>query len=268
MRVSIIMPTLAEDDWDRHVPSLLGQTYPADEIIVVVDRPTDSTERAALALAWPGLRFVFNDRNLGITRSLNVALTAAQGDIIARADDDDESLPHRLERQLACFESTGADFVCGWGEGVTDNGPDPKPYLIRCPTEDAEIKSALKRRNVLLHPALAFRRDRILALGGYDETFVNAQDYGLYLAGIRAGYTFAAVGEPLVRRHYHAGNISVKRRMNQLMYSCSARAAHHAATGDRKAFLKTLAHYAFLAATPLWVRGLRRRVFGLLGRGA
>lgn len=270
MQVSIIMPTLAEPGWDLHLLALLGQTHKPDEIIVVVDRPTRQDERDGLCAAWPSLHFVFNARNLGITRSLNVALAAAKGDIVVRADDDDESMPTRIARQLACFEETGADFVCSWGEGVAgaDSGPDATPYLIRCPTDDADIRAALMRRNILLHPALAFRRERILALGGYDETFVNAQDYGLYLAGIRAGYRFAAVAEPLVRRHYHGDNISVRRRMNQLMYSCSARAAHHAATGDRKAFLRTLLQYAVLAATPLWVRSVRRRIFGLIGRGA
>ncbi len=270
MRVSIIMPTLAQDGWDSHVPGLLNQTRPADEVIVVVDRPTSEEERARLAADWTALRFLFNDRNRGITPSLNLALSAASGDIIFRADDDDESLPWRIEKQLACFDATGADFVSAWGEGIAvgDSGVGAKPYMIRCPITDQEIRTALARRNVLLHPTLAFRRERIAALGGYDETFVNAQDYGLYLAGIRAGYSFAAVPEPLVRRHYHAANISVKRRMNQLMYSCSARAAHHAAIGDRKAFLRTLLQYALLAATPLWLRGVRRKLFGLIGRGA
>lgn len=259
------MPTLAHPGWDRHLPSLLEQTVPADELVVVVDRPLEEPERARLRSAWPAVRFVFNDRNLGITRSLNVALAATDADIVFRADDDDESLPNRFARQLACFAATGADFVATWGEGVAEAG---RAYLIRCPIDDVAIRTALLRRNVLLHPSLAFRRDRVMALGGYDETFVNAQDYGLYLAGLRAGYRFAAVPEPLVRRHYGAGNISVKRRANQLMYSCAARIAHHAATGDRAAFLRTVAHYAALAATPNWARTARRRLFGLLGRGA
>jgi hypothetical protein len=52
------------------------------------------------------------------------------------------------------------------------------------------------------------------------------------------------------------------------MYSCAARIVHHAATGDRQAFLGTLAHYARLAATPMWARSARRYVFKLAGRGA
>lgn len=264
MRTAVILPTLARAGWDRHLPSLLGQSATADEVVVVVDRSLEEAERVALRSAWPTVRFVFNKANFGITRSLNIALANTGADIVFRADDDDESLPARFARQLACFEETGADFVATWGEGVVDAGP---AYLIRCPTTDAAIRTALLRRNVLLHPSLAFRRERVMALGGYDETFINAQDYALYLSGLRAGFRFAAVPEILVRRHYWSDNISIRRRANQLMYSCAARVAHHAATGDGAAFLRTLAHYALLAAVPDWARAARRRLFGLLGRG-
>ncbi|HEX8382189.1 MAG TPA: glycosyltransferase [Sphingomonas sp.] len=265
MRTAAIMPTLADPGWDRHLPSLFAQTMPADEVIVVVDRALNEAERAMLRSAWPGVRFLFNDRNLGITRSLNVAMAATEADIVFRADDDDESLPTRFARQLDCFERTGADLVATWGEGVAETGPS---YAIRCPTEDGEIRAALLRHNVLLHPSLAFRRARVAAIGGYDETFVNAQDYALYLTALRAGYRFAAVPAALVRRHYGPGNITVRRRANQLMYSCAAQVAHHAATGDRAGFLRTVVHYAMLAAIPAWARTARRKLFGLVGRGA
>lgn len=267
MNVAVLLPTMAHAGWDRHLPALLGQTRMPDRIVVVVDRTTSGEEQAALKAQWPHISFLFNERNLGITASLNRGIVAAEeADIIVRADDDDESLPERIERQLACFERTGADFVATWGEGVAQEAT--RPYAIRCPVDHDAICAGLARRNVLLHPSLAFRRQRILALGGYDETFVNAQDYALYLAGMRAGYRFAAVPETLVRRHYHAGNISVSRRINQLMYSCAARVVHHAATGDRAAFLKTVVQYTLLAIIPPRLRAFRRKLFGLLGKGA
>lgn len=266
MTVGFLMATLALPGWDAHLPSLLDQSHPADEVRVVIDRPTDAVERARLAECWPDVTFQFNERNLGLTASLNCGLSASRVDVVFRADDDDQSRPDRIERQLACFEKTGADLVGSWAEGRAAEAA--RPYLIRCPTDDAAIRKALLRRNVLIHPSLAFRRSAVLALGGYDETFVNAQDYALYLAAMRAGLRFAAVPEPLVVRHYSADNISVGRRGHQIMYSCAARVVHHAATGDRPAFLRTLAQYAALAATPDRTRRWRRRLFGVLGRGA
>ncbi len=267
MRSAVIMPTLARDGWDRFVPDLIAQSRPADEIIIVVDRPLPEAEQQQMTAQWPQLRFLFNPANIGITRSLNRALGDTEADIIFRADDDDMCLPRRFERQIELLTESGADFVTSWAEGVAD-GDEANRYLIRCPVDDAAIRAALMRRNVLVHPTLAFRRAPVMALGGYDESFVNAQDYALYLAGIRAGLRFAAVPEPLVRRYYHAGNISVARRPQQMMYSCAARVLHHAASGDRLAFVRTIGHYALLAATPMWARSARRRLFRLLGRGA
>lgn len=262
----MIMPTLGEPGWDRHLGSLIGQTRPPDEIIVVIDRPTSAEEQEAIARQAPQVRFLFNESNMGITRSLNRAIAATDADYIFRADDDDWSHPERIARQLACFESSGAQIVGSWAEGIA--GDENRPYIIECPTRDEDIRAALMGRNILIHPTMAFRADSIRALGGYDETFVNAQDYALYLAAIRANYRFAAVAQPLVRRYYHADNITVRRRMNQLMYSCAARVVHHAATGDRRAFVRTVLSYLKLALTPMWLRALRRRLFMLIGRGA
>lgn len=263
--LAALMPTLARPGWDAFLPDLMTQTRPADRIVVVVDRPTDEAERADFRQRWPGVTFVFNAANRGITASLNAGLAACDGfDVIARVDDDDRCLPHRFARQLALLDASGADLVTGWAEA---SGEDGGTYLVTCPCSHAGIAAALMRRNCLLHPTLAFRRDAVVALGGYDETFLNAQDYALYLAALRAGLRFAAVPEPLVQRSYRPDTVTVGRRYHQMMYSCAARAVHHAASGNRTAFLRTLAQYAVLAATPAWSRRLRRRGFALLGRG-
>lgn len=265
MTTSILMATLARPGWDKHLPTLIEQSVAPDEIIVVIDRPTDGAERDGFHAAWPSVTFLFNEENMGITKSLNRGLFAARGEFVFRADDDDRYRPQRIERQLATFAETGADLIGTWAEGVAAEGS--KPYLIRCPVDDAGIKSALLKRNVLIHPSLAFRRESILALGGYDETFVNAQDYALYLAAIRAGLSFAAVPEPLLIRDYGGDSITTSRRYNQLMYSCAARVVHHAHSGDRKRFLSTIFDYGKLAATPIWARKARRQLFALIGRG-
>lgn len=265
VQASILMGTLARPGWDEYVPTLLDQTVPADEFITVVDRPTDASERAALEARWPKLSFVFNDDNLGLTKSLNRGLARARGTFVFRADDDDHYFPNRIERQLEAFASTGADFVSSWGEGVGEAG---KAYLIRAPEGDSAIKRALMKRNVFLHPSLAFRRATVERLGGYDESFIYAQDYALYLAGIRAGARFAVVQEPLVRRFYAATSISVGRRHAQAMYSCGARILHSAHNQDRASFFRTLAQYSLLVGAPSSLRRARRRLFGWIGRGA
>jgi GT2 family glycosyltransferase len=264
---SILLVTRGDDGWDRYVPDLLGQSRAPDQFITVIDRATSASERRALAKQHPLLTFVFNDENIGLTKSLNRGLSVATGEVIFRTDDDDRSRADRIEKQLALMEAAKADLVCSWAEGVLEGETAP-PWTIDCPTDDAGLKRALHRRNVIVHASLAFRRDAILALGGYDETFRYAQDYGLYLAAIRAGLVFAAVPEPLVRRAYAADSITVSRRYHQMMFSAAARIVHSAHSGNVNDFLRVVARYAVLAATPPFLRRWRRRVFQLLGRGA
>jgi GT2 family glycosyltransferase len=264
---SILLVTRGDAGWDRYVPDLQQQSQPPDQFITVIDRTTSEAERQALAARHPSLTFVFNDENIGLTKSLNRGLAVATGEVILRTDDDDKSRGDRIEKQLALMAASGADLVCSWAEGVMEGETAP-PWIIDCPTDDAGLKRALLRRNVIVHASLAFRRDAIAALGGYDETFRYAQDYGLYLAAIRAGLTFAAISEPLVRRAYAADSITVSRRYHQMMFSAAARIVHSAHTGNVNDFLRVVARYAVLAATPPFLRRWRRRLFQLMGRGA
>lgn len=265
---AILLVTRGDSGWDRFVPDLRQQTRTPDQFVTVIDRPTSADERAAMQGAHPGLTFVFNDENIGLTKSLNRGLAVTTADVVFRTDDDDKARPDRIEKQLALMAASGADIVCSWAEGVME-GESAPPWMIRCPTEDAGLKAALLKRNVIVHASLAFRRERVMAaLGGYDETYRFAQDYGLYLAAIRAGLTFAAVPEPLVRRAYAADSITVSRRYNQMMFSAAARIVHCAHSGSVNDFLRVVGRYALLAAIPPSVRQLRRRLFQLVGRGA
>lgn len=266
MTTSVLMATLAAPGWDAFLPDLIEQSIAPDQVVVVIDRVTDEEERAHLIVSWPAVQFIFNEVNLGVPRSLNRGLAAVTGDYVFRADDDDGSRRDRIEKQLVLFETSGADLVFSWAEGLAA-GHETKPYSITCPTTHDPICAALMRRNILVHASLAFRREKVMALGGYDETFRNAQDYALYLAAIRAGLRFAAVPEPLVQRTYAGNSITIDRRYHQLMYSCAVRVIHHADSGDRWAFLSTLWAYARLAMIPSWARRFRRKMFALFGRG-
>ena len=266
MKTSVLMATLGNDGWDRYVPSLLEQTSPPDEVIVVFDNVLDEAKKERLQERWPSISFLFNDANIGQTRSLNRGLQMVRGDIVFRADDDDEYRHDRIELQLLCFENTGADLVTSWAEGIDEHSK--KAYLIKSPTEDDNIKAQLLGRNLLVHSSLAFRRKRVIEMGGYDANFRYSQDYALYLAAIRSRYRFAAVAETLVRRHYSNHSITVSDRFHQIMFSCAARLLHQARSGDRKNFIMVMFRYGVLLLVPAWFRKFRRRMFSFIGRGS
>ena len=264
--VSVVMASLLRGDWRPSLDALLAQTYDPVEVVVVVDRETTEAERDALSREYPTVRWLFNERNIGITASLNRGMRTARGRVLFRCDDDDVSVPERLERQVALLDAEKLDFVCSHAEGFVA-GTDRR-WAITCPTDDAGLRRALERRNVIVHATLGVRREAMERLGYYREDYRNAQDYDLHLRAIRAGMRFGAVGEPLVAREYGDGTITVGRRKKQIMYSMSAALLHAANREDERHFLRIVFRYLRLLLVPDRARRLKRKLSGLTGRGA
>ena len=103
--ISVVMPVHNGGTYLRQaVDSILGQTFPDFELIVVDDRSTDGAVEALGRIGDPRMRIVAN-AGAGLVAALNTGLVAARGALIARMDADDIALPERFARQ---FEYLGA----------------------------------------------------------------------------------------------------------------------------------------------------------------
>jgi len=110
--VSAVIPTRNRPELVcRAVNSALGQTYAGLEVIVVVDGPDQATMRALEGLHEPRLRIIQNAENVGQAEAKNIGVRMAQGKWIALLDDDDEWLPHKIDRQLAVAQQLEGDFA-------------------------------------------------------------------------------------------------------------------------------------------------------------
>src|SRR5262245_21111054 len=100
---------------ERAVRSASAQSWHPCEIIVVDDCSNDSTPDilADLQTATSGLRLFRNEANSGMAAALNTILTFAQGEFLALFDDDDESLPDRIEAQLKRIVDYESNFAQG-----------------------------------------------------------------------------------------------------------------------------------------------------------
>lgn len=225
-KVSVLMSVHNGERFVRDaVLSLLAQTYHDFELLIVDDASTDGTHNILEELAAQDqrIRVLTNSTNLGLTRSLNVALRETNSELVARMDADDIALPHRLEKQVTFLEShpgvgivgTWYQFIDGAGRIVGEQHP---------PIQDAELHRALIRSNPFLHSSVMLRWDLLDHVHGYDERCRRAQDYDLWMRC--APLTkLANLPEVLLQKRFTTGMISYTREREQITSALRIRLA-------------------------------------------
>ncbi len=198
--------------WDA-VESLLAQTAPDLEVIVVDDGSTDGTPDLLRAIPDPRLR-VERQPPAGLTRALNRALGLARAPLLARLDADDLALPERLARQQAFLAAHPEVGLLGTGAREVDAG-GREVARVTPPADDAGIRRALIRRNPFVHSSVVMRRAAVERVAGYDERLPVAQDYELWMRLSRVT-RLANLPEPLVIRRLLPGRVSARREADRL----------------------------------------------------
>jgi glycosyltransferase involved in cell wall biosynthesis len=195
------------------VASVLAQTDPDLELLVVDDGSTDDTPARLAAVDDPRLR-LYRQPRTGLTRALNRLLGLARADLIARLDADDLALPERLARQRAFMALHPEVGLLGTAAREDDLTGRPLG-VVRPPVDDAGLRRALIRANPFVHSSVMARRELLARAGGYDETLGVAQDYDLWMRLVRLT-RLASLDEILVVRRLGPRRISVAREEDRL----------------------------------------------------
>lgn len=197
LKISVIMsvyngmPYLSEA-----VESILAQTYKNFEFIIVDDASTDGTWQYLTDLRDSRVKLIKNKKNLGLAKSLNIALRQAQGDYIARMDADDISLPERLETQLKFMKDNPQIDICGtWANKINENGKiiGEKKY----PINDIAIKRLLAWEPSIIHPTIMAKTSFFKELNYYDPKFDFAEEYELLMRA-KKNYKMANISQKLL----------------------------------------------------------------------
>lgn len=193
----------------RALRSILSQTHPGFEIIVVDDGSTDGTAEVVSALQDPRIRYLRNDVSLGAGGAVNRGIAEGRAPFVAFLDDDDEWLPTKLEVQLQRFREespdTGVVYTGRWllRGGTRTYGPPPS-ILARGGRIHREI---LLRQTFIPLICAMVRRACFDELGGFDEALPTSCDYDLWVRLSRS-YRFVYVPEPLAVVHFTPGSVS------------------------------------------------------------
>lgn len=152
--VSVVIPTHRRTRLllERSLPSALGQTLGDLEVVVVIDGPDPETLEALEALADPRLRVLALPERVGGSGARNAGVRHARGEWVALLDDDDEWLPHKLERQLEAARRSPHPLpvlACAW----TVRRPEfDTPSPARLPDPGERVGDYLMARKTLSTP--------------------------------------------------------------------------------------------------------------------
>ncbi len=196
--ISVIIPTYNRiETLPRAIESVLAQTHPADELIIVDDGSSDGSA-AWIIEHYPQITLI-EQQNSGVSAARNLGIEAARGEWIALLDSDDEWLPKKLEKQLALLVSDPVFKLVHSDEIWIRNG-------VRV----NQMKKHSKKGGWIFHnclPRCAISPSAVMIhraifddVGLFDESLLACEDYDLWLR-ITSRYPVLYCDEPLIQKY-------------------------------------------------------------------
>lgn len=218
--ISIIMAAYnAEKTIEQAINSVLSQTYPDFELLVVNDCSTDKTAMLAEAIVKKDdrVRLISNEKNSGVSYTRKHGLEEASGEWVAILDSDDAWVPEKLEKQINLQKKTNADLLFT-GSAFMDADGKPIDWYLAAPAE-VTYRQLLKQ-NVLSNSSALVRKElyaKYYAVGdGMHE------DFALWLNILKDGRKAYGVDEPLliyrIAKSSKSGNKFKAAKMNWNTY--------------------------------------------------
>jgi glycosyltransferase involved in cell wall biosynthesis len=197
--------------------SVLNQTYPNLEIIIVDDYSSDNSREiiAEYVRKFPQLIYLPNERNLGNCTAFNRAWEISKGEYLIDFATDDVLMPERISEQVAVLESLdqGYGIMYTDAELIDDNDRhlgyfykrDAEGNLLD-PVPSGDVFADVVARHFICTPTMIMRRSVFGELGGYDATLAY-EDFDLWVRSART-FKFYFLDKPLTKRRIHAAQMS------------------------------------------------------------
>ncbi|WP_041770456.1 glycosyltransferase [Metapseudomonas resinovorans] len=191
---------------EESILSVLGQSYPNIELLVVDDGSRDDSVARIQALqAVHGFDFRAQ-ANQGLSRTLNDTIARAKGSLIAPFGSDDIMLSERIATQVAYMADKPEVGICAGGIRIIDGEGRPGDKDRVPPQRRLDFEDVfLNRKPGAPAPTLLFRREALERVGGFDPE-VRLEDLMIELKITRAGYFIDILGEPLALYRVHGSN--------------------------------------------------------------
>jgi glycosyltransferase involved in cell wall biosynthesis len=223
MKVLITIPAYnAAEHLEEAIESVLNQTHPDFELLVINDGSQDETAVILDRLSEKDKRIrVIHQENQGIAETLNRALSETDSEWVFIMHADDVMLPERLARQLAFIEENPELRVCSClayyiSESGQQLGKTSSDLFSR-----EKLDWYVKNNEMigLLHPGAALHRSTVLEIGGYRQAFWPSEDVDLWNRMAEKGHLIQVQNEVLMKYRIHTGSASTSKFIfNRMKY--------------------------------------------------
>lgn len=222
----------------RAIRSVLSQSLPAKEIIVVDDGSTDQTS-TVVEREFPEVRLI-QQKNLGVSAARNTGIHHASGDWIALLDSDDEWKPEKLQRQVSALHENPIFQVCHTDEVWIRNGKRVNP-MKKHRKPDGWIFERCVALCCVSPSAVLIHNSVLEKVGLFDQNLPVCEDYDMWLRVFSRYPILLVNAHLLVKYGGHADQLSRKYwgmdrfrvvalikileqgRLNQLQYQAAKR---------------------------------------------
>ncbi|OEH86747.1 hypothetical protein BHU72_00275 [Desulfuribacillus stibiiarsenatis] len=215
-KISVIIPAYNASQFiEATLDSVIGQTHPIDEVLIIDDCSTDNTVEIVNKYRgrYKNIQLIQQPMNQGGSAARNLGLKIARNEWILFMDADDVAHPTLLEKEvnlLSEINENQADIILVHPAyiQIDENGAEiPGSEMRGKQLEAHEIFGTLLFRNHIITPSgLLLKREKALEVGGFQK-FQIVEDYDFVLRMSRQGY-FAYVDEPLIYLRRHGANLT------------------------------------------------------------
>ena len=161
------------------IESTLNQTYKDFNYLIIDDASSDQ-EVVPLIEKFDDnrIKFLKNDKNLGVSNTFNKALEIIDSDILIRLDQDDISLPNRVEEIVSYFQQNEQlSVICSWERTINTQGNPIRDWKRDLNNYGDFIAPILMGICPIWHPSIAFRTNDLRNAGGFNSDYIRAEDF-------------------------------------------------------------------------------------------
>lgn len=192
--VLMSMYNTPEDELKESIQSILNQTYKNFEFLIIDDSCTDNSVEIVRSYKDSRIRIVYNEKNIGLVKSLNKGIQLAKSDYIVRMDTDDIAHERRIEKQLEfIIKNPKYAIVSGKAQFFDDNGVYGLSYF------SGEVRKAdLIFGNPFIHPAMIINKKALIDINGYPN-YRRCEDYAMVMNMYANGYVGFVMNDTLIK---------------------------------------------------------------------